>query len=444
MNIAVIGINHQTAPVALLECMALSEARKIEAMLKLLDPPEVGTSAISEVVILNTCGRFEVYFATPKKSMADGIIRVQNFFNQQTQGITQVLTQTENQTENQTETLLNRDAIGAYLYLKTGEDALEHMVQVAVGLDSIVLGEDQIIGQMKAAHHMAQELGCTQRILNVTFRDAIASAKKIKSALKISEIPLSLSYVGVKLMAEVMPLKGKRLLVVGLGEMGLLAIQHAHALGGKITVSNRSKDKIIAIQERYPDIEAVAYDSKAAAISQMDCVITATAAPHMVFTKADFMTVTHEMVVLDLSLPKDVDDQVAELPTIQLINLETLSKTVEQNQAQRQLLVDKAHVLVADHVAKMASWLERASVHTTLKDLGDLVTKSHTDAMSFVDEKLNLDRHQRAIVDKAMQAALKRIVRSPIQNLNSLETQEERDGATYWLQKLFTTHQEDD
>lgn len=426
MNIAVIGINHQTAPVALLECMALSEAKKIEAMLKLLDPPEVGTSAISEVVILNTCGRFEVYFAAPKKRMADGIRHVQNFFNQQTQ------------------TLSNGDAIGSHLYIKIGEEALEHMVQVAVGLDSIVLGEDQIIGQMKAAHHMAQELGCTQRILNVTFRDAIASAKKIKNALKISEIPLSLSYVGVKLMAEVMPLKGKRVLVVGLGEMGLLAIQHAHALGAKITVSNRSKDKIVALQDRYPDIEAVAYDSKTTLIKQMDCVITATAAPHMVFTKSDFMEVNHQMVVLDLSLPKDVDDQVAELPTIQLINLETLSKTVEQNQAQRQLLVDKAHVLVADHVAKMASWLERASVHTTLKDLGDLVSKSHLDAMSFVDEKLSLDRHQRAIVDKAMQAALKRIVRSPIQNLNSLETQEERDAATYWLQKLFATHQEDD
>jgi len=416
--------------------MALSEAKKIEAMLKLLDPLEVGTSAISEVVILNTCGRFEVYFAAPKKSMADGILRIQNFFNQQT------LLFARNQ--NQEHSSINTDGIDLHIYTKVGEDALEHMIQVAVGLDSIVLGEDQIIGQMKAAHHMAQELGCTQRILNVTFRDAVASAKKIKSALKISEIPLSLSYVGVKLMAEVMPLKGKRVLVVGLGEMGLLAIQHAHALGAKITVSNRSKDKILALQGRYPDIEAVAYDNKAAAISQMDCVITATAAPHMVFTKSDFMTVTHQMVVLDLSLPKDVDNQVAELSTIKLINLETLSKTVEQNQEQRQLLVDKAHVLVADHVAKMASWLDRTSVHTTLKDLGGLVSKSHLDAMSFVDEKLKLDRHQRAIVDKAMLAALKRLVRSPIQNLNSLETQEERDGATYWLQKLFTGHQEED
>lgn len=421
MNIAVIGINHQTAPVRLLECMALSEAKQIEAMLNLLDAAEGGQQAVSEVVILNTCGRFEVYFAASKKRMTDGILQVQQFFIRQAK----------------------TEDVVKHLYLKDGESALEHMVQVAVGLDSIVLGEDQIIGQMKAAHHMAKELGCTQRILNVTFRDAISSAKKIKTQLKISEIPLSLSYVGVKIMAELMPLKGKRLLVVGLGEMGLLAIQHAHALGAKITVSNRSKDKITTLQARYPDMASIDYDLKSTVIGQMDGIISATAAPHMVFTKSDFMAVDHQMVVLDLSLPKDVDDQVAELPTVSLINLETLSKTVQQNQAQRQVLVERAHGLVADHVAKMANWLDRTSVHTTLKDLGDLVTKSHLDAMSFVDEKLTLDRHQRAIVDKAMQAALKRVIRGPIQNLNSLETQEEREAATFWLQKLFSSSQEE-
>lgn len=418
MEIGVFGLNHQTAPVAVLEQVAYSEARRVALMLALLD------QGLEEVVALSTCGRTEVYYIAPKARLAA----------------------LSHAVKERLATDSNLANIADYSYEKFGAKALEHMVQVAVGLDSIVLGEDQIIGQMKNAHEAAKSLGCTGRFLNVAFRDAIASAKRIKSELRISEIPLSLSYVGVKAMAAAMgSLKDKSVLVVGLGEMGQLAIANALALGAQVTVTNRSHERIAQLLIQYPEVQQIPYEQHGALLGNYDALITATAAPHLLFFKHQFEGLTQSFVVLDLSLPKDVDDQVATCPLVTLINLDTLAATVEQNKAERLALVNRAHQMVAEHVEKIAQWMEKAHVHYTLKGVGDLLKQSKDDAMAYIDGKVSLDRHQRTLVDKAIEAALKRVVRRPVQMLNQLEDEEERREASRWLHRLLigdedTTH----
>lgn len=414
MEIGVLGLNHQTATVAQLEQVAFSEGKRIDFMLGLLD------AQIAETVLISTCGRTEIYFSV-KKEDTDRAFKV---------------------IQEKLEQVSHLENLEDLCYQKRGAEAIEHLIQVSVGLDSIVLGEDQIIGQMKLAHQVAKDLGCTGRILNVVFRDAIASAKRIKTALKISEIPMSLSYVGVKIMANTMThgdsaLFGKNLLVVGLGEMGQLAIANALALGATVTITNRSLDRINEIEKVYPQVKTMSYELRYTLLSQFDGLIAATAAPHILFTREHFEGIDKPMVLLDLSLPKDIDDQVAELPNITLINLDTLAATVDKNKAQRQQLVEKAHEMISEHVEKIAKWMANAQIHYTLKGINELLKESHDDALKFIDGKAKLDRHQRTLVDKAIEAALKRLVRRPIQLLNQLERESERTDANYWLHKLL-------
>lgn len=415
MEFGVLGLNHSTASVAQLEQVALSEARRIDFMLALIE------KGIDEVVLLSTCGRTEVYFAVKK--------------DQTKRAFTEVLDALK--AVSHLQDLVN------LTYQKQGTKAIEHLIQVAVGLDSIVLGEDQIIGQIKTAHQVAKDMGCTGRILNVIFRDAIAAAKRIKTALKISEIPLSLSYVGVKTMAEVMgSLVNRKLLVVGLGEMGQLAIVNALALGARVSVTNRSLDRLKAISDQYPQVTTMPYEMRYGALGEFDGLIAATAAPHMLFTRDHFEGIKHPMVALDLSLPKDIDDQVASLPHIQLINLDTLAATVDQNKRQRQMLVSQAHQMITGEGNKIAIWLAKAHIYPTIQGIDALVKESHDDALDFIDAKLNLDRHQRALVDRAIEAALKRLVRNPIKALQQIEDEGDRKMATYWLNHLFLGKEE--
>lgn len=410
MNIAVIGLNHQTAPAEIRERAVLTDSGKIEMMTTLLD------EGIHEVVVLNTCGRSECYIAMSKEHLIEGIELVKGYY----------------------QSLLHTEETG-YLYQKTGSDAIEHMVQVAVGLDSIVLGEDQIIGQMKNAYDMAREHGATKRILNVLFRDAISSAKEIKTALKISEIPLSLSYIGVKLLDEKVGLKGKKVLVVGLGEMGRLALENAVALGAHVFVTSRNQLKNEEYLSKYPQICWVDYDEKVEAVKGMDCLISATAAPHTIFTKEDFADTPSKLHILDLSLPRDVDIRVKELEGIELINIDTIQSEAKKNEKKREELILKAHTLVGEQVAVLFKWLEKTKVHETLKDLGTMINDIHSDSMEYLNTKLTISRHEMVVIEKTMKSALKRVVRNPILNLKAIEDEKTREQMVDLLSKLFSS-----
>ena len=197
MNIGVIGINHNLAPINIRENVSFTDVQKIEAINYFLDRD------IDEVVILSTCNRSEIYIQA--KNIDEKIKFLEDFY----------------------ERFFNVADIKEYLFSKKNTSAVEHLFKVASGLDSIVLGEDQILGQVKDAHDFSMQLGSSKKIFNKLFREAINVAKDIKNTTKISHQPLSISYIGVKfIQSKIGKLEGKKALLIGMGKMNKLTIKY--------------------------------------------------------------------------------------------------------------------------------------------------------------------------------------------------------------------------
>ena len=172
MDIGVIGVNHNLAPISIREKVSFTDTRKIEAINTLLDKD------INEIVILSTCNRSEIYIRAT--NIEEKINVVEDFYKD----------------------YFNEEDIKSYLFSKSGKQAINHLFEVTSGLDSIVLGEDQILGQVKDAHEFSMKLGASKKVFNKLFREAVTTAKEIKSTTKISQQPLSISYIGIKLLKE--------------------------------------------------------------------------------------------------------------------------------------------------------------------------------------------------------------------------------------------------
>ena len=197
MNIGVVGVNHNLAPINVREAVSFTDTKKIEAINILLD------KEIEEVVIISTCNRSEIYINAENIDIK--INELSDFYEQ----------------------YFGVKDINKYLFKKTNLEAIQHLFEVTSGLDSLVLGEDQILGQVRDAHEFCMKLGATKKVFNKLFRDAITTSKEIKTITKISQQPLSISYIGVKLLKEkIGSLEGKNALIVGLGKMNLLTLNH--------------------------------------------------------------------------------------------------------------------------------------------------------------------------------------------------------------------------
>jgi glutamyl-tRNA reductase len=417
MEFLVVGLNHRTADVALREGVSFTEGQILSAMDCLLD------QAINEVVILSTCGRCEVYFTASKAESLLAEEQVKQLF--------------QNHSRN--------DGIVDHLYSKRGSDAIEHLIQVSLGLDSIVLGEDQIIGQMKNAHLLALEMGGSKKILNTLFRDGIAAAKRVKSQLKISEIPLSISRLGIGVLTTHFGcLAGKTCGLVGLGEMGNLALNYLLEAGASLTLCGRSKEKLKSMTDKMPDIKTLSFEDRYQLIENHDMIISATAAPHLIFEKAHFMKRLQPLVLLDLSLPRDIDEKVRELPNIVLYNMDDLQRLSEEHMEKRMALTQEALVFLQTDVEKMTQWLEAVKLDEAIKDLNLMIQEIETDTLTYLHQKLDLSHKERLLVDKALHSALKRTIRTPLHNIKRMSRPEDQDRVLQALTLLYHEGGSDD
>lgn len=216
MKVAVVGINHNNTPIEVRERFSFTDTMKIESANLLLD------GSVKEVIIISTCNRSEIYIAS--ENIKKSVDEVRRFYRE----------------------YFKFPSADKYLFQKEERDAVVHLYMVSGGLDSMVLGEDQILGQIRQAMEFSMELNFSRKLLNRLFMDAIAEGKKIRSNLKISEIPLSTSYIGISLLKEKLgSLEGKKALVIGAGKMGTLAIRYLYEEGlEKIYLSNRTHNRI--------------------------------------------------------------------------------------------------------------------------------------------------------------------------------------------------------
>lgn len=336
MNLLLIGLNHRTAPVAVRERLACPPAQLGEATCQLL-----GATQLHEAAILSTCNRVEIYGLTGQITEAAAAIR--RHLHEQHQ-----LT----------------EPIDAHLYELRDRDCVQHLWEVVCGLDSMVLGETEILGQVKNAYQAAQTAGATGMALNRLFQKAFAGAKQIRTHTGITRGSTSVGNVAVELAEKIFrDLKPCTVMVVGTGEMSELAAKSLRSRGaGTIVVCSRSHERAEHLAGQLGG-QAISYDDWPTRFAAVDIVISATAAPHPIITKELLIPLMKQrknrpLFLVDIAVPRDVERACGDLENVYLYDIDDLSKIADENRAARQKEISVAQALIADHMAHYLKWFE--------------------------------------------------------------------------------------
>jgi glutamyl-tRNA reductase len=330
MAFNVLGINHKTAPVALREKVAFSEERLLAALRALRQ--ELG---VAEVVILSTCNRTEVYWA----GSASG------------EELSRWLERHHGD---------NLD-LAPSLYIHQEQRAVEHAFSVASGLDSMVLGEAQILGQLKEAYRVAQEVGSTGPALNKLFQAAFSAAKRVRSETRIGENAVSIASAIVSLARRVYSdLSVHTVLMVGAGEMNALAARHFASAGVKrMVIANRTLVRAQALASEL-EAHAVGLADLGRELAEADIVIACTASLVPLITKGAAEAAIRArrrrpIFMVDLGVPRDIDPAVADLEDVYLFSIDDLQQVIDENRQQREVAAGGARLLIEEEVARFLS-----------------------------------------------------------------------------------------
>jgi len=287
-------------------------------------------AGVSQVLTLSTCNRTEVFF------WGDGVApeTIRSLF---------------------VSTFADVD-LSACLVARTGDAALVYLCRVAAGLESMVLGEYQILGQVKDAHAAALASGHVGKELDRILRDAVSAAKRVKTELDIGAVPPSVCRAGMEIVDRAVGLAGKRVFVIGSGKTGSLAVSFARAAGARsIAVCNRSPERAKKLEERF-GATVVDYAARYDVIAASDVVVSATASPHVV-VKADLVYLSHPVCFLDLAVPRDVEPSLADNPLARLVSIDTIGELAAGDRAERELLTARGMEIVRAAVAEISAWL---------------------------------------------------------------------------------------
>ena len=409
MNIGVVGVNHNLAPISVREGVSFTDLQKIEAINYLLD------KEIEEVVILSTCNRSEIYIQS--KNIKEKIKMIEQFY----------------------ESFFECPDVSNYLFTKSGREAIEHIYNVTSGLDSIVLGEDQILGQVKDAHVFSMQLGASKKIFNKLFREAITTAKNMKSTTKISQQPLSISYIGVRFLEKRLgDLEGKNALVIGVGKMSKLTMKHLEEEKvNTIYVSNRSHGKIKEIQHEYKNIVPIEYKDRYKVLNDVDMVISATASPHMVIKYEEMPKLQKQVYMMDIALPRDIDPKINDIENAEVYDIDDLKKIHDENNEKRKELANIGYEMISESINEFLEWVDSTHIDPTIESLNDKCLEIREDTLEYIFRKLNLDTREKKIIDKMMTSALKRLIREPIINLKQTKDKGKREEYMKLVEELF-------
>ena len=317
--------------------------------------------------------------------------------------------------------------------------AIEHLFKVASGLDSIVLGEDQILGQVKDAHDFSMQLGSSKKIFNKLFREAVNIAKDIKNTTKISHQPLSISYIGIKfLQNKVGNLEGKKALVIGIGKMNRLTMKYLEEEKlDTIYVSNRSHGKVIELESEFKNIVPIRYEDRYKVMNDVDIVISATASPHMIIKYDEMPEIQRKIFMMDIALPRDIDPKINELENIEVYDIDNLKDIHDKNDKKRKELAKIGYEMISEKNIEFTEWLDSIKIDPTIESLNYKCLEIREDTLEYIYRKTNLNNRDKKIIDKMLTSALKRLIREPIINLKQTKDKGKREEYIKLVEELF-------
>jgi|ERR1043166_10903 glutamyl-tRNA reductase len=329
MKLFVAGLSYKTAPVELREKLAVHPTRLRCCGCRL----KLGGN-LSEVVLLSTCNRVEIYGVTP---------RVNGNIHRMFQDLS-----------------ASEADFAPHLYIKEGAEAVEHLFSVAGGLDSMVIGETEITGQVKQAYQAAQEAKLTGRMTNRLFQTALQTAKEIRTQTQIGRGATSVGSVAVELAERIFDkdLSEKTVMIIGAGKMGEVCVRHLAKKGARsVIVSNRSYERAVKLASEFGG-RAVRFDDSLKGLAEADIVVSSTGSPQTILHRADVESVlpsrrSRPLFLIDIAVPRDIAPEVQELPNVYLYNVDHLEAIVRENVAHREQELARCRAIVCERSAAL-------------------------------------------------------------------------------------------
>ncbi|KJH71949.1 glutamyl-tRNA reductase [Aliterella atlantica] len=419
MNIAVVGLSHKTAPVEVREKLSIPEPQMESAIAHLCSYPH-----IEEVAILSTCNRLEIYIVT--RETEQGIREVNQFLAEHSK--------------------LPIPALRQHLFVLLHQDAVMHVMRVAAGLDSLVLGEGQILSQIKQTHKLGQQYNGIKSILNKLFKQAITAGKRVRSETSIGTGAVSISSAAVELaQMKVQNLAACRVTIIGAGKMSRLLVQHLLSKGAvEITILNRSRQRAEELVSQFSQVtlQIQPIAEMMATVAMSDLVFTSTAATDPLLDRAKLeaaLEPNRSLMVFDISVPRNVHADVNGLENVQAFNVDDLKAVVAQNHASRRKVAMEAEKLLEEEVAAFDSWwrsLETVSTIRCLWDKAEAIREQELEkALSRLGSEF-AEKHQE-VVEALARGIVNKILHDPMVQLRAEQDIEARRRCMQSLQMLF-------
>lgn len=417
MHILVVSVNYRTAPVEFREKLTFQAAELERAMTTLQNQ-----KSVLENVIVSTCNRTEIYAVVDQ--LHTGRYYIKKFLADWFQ--------------------LEIEEVAPYLTIFEQDGAIDHLFRVTCGLDSMVVGETQILGQIKDSFLEAQQVKATGTIFNELFKQVITLAKRAHSETTIGESAMSVSYAAVELGKKIFgELTDCHVLILGAGKMGELALQNLYGSGArKVTVMNRTLSKAEVMAEKYMG-HAKSLSELQCALLEADILISSTGASEYVITK-EMMTKVEKMrsgrplFMVDIAVPRDIDPAIDELEGSFLYDIDDLQGVVEANRAERLKEAEKIQFMIEEEIVLFKTWLSTLGVVPLISALRDKALAIQSETMVSLERKIpNLSDREKKVISKHTKSIINQLLKDPILVAKEIAAEEGASEKLALFAKIF-------
>lgn len=405
MNIFITGINYKTAPVDVREVLSFNSAQLDNALHEIRNIP-----GVKECVILSTCNRTEVYVYSGEYAICRDVL--ESFIC----------------------SIKDADVFTfkKHFYRYEGSRAVKHLFKVACGLDSQVLGEDQILGQVKSAHELSLDKGSSGVVLNTLFREAVTAAKKIKTDTGLSRNSISIGSIAVKLLERIFgnELSQKTVTVIGAGKISTIALKNLIERKVKdLYITNRTHGKALDLTKLCEGINVVEYQNRYKQIAMSDIVISSTSSPHYTVTEdmlKKALKPGQKLLFIDLAVPRDIDDSVREIEGITLYDIDDLKVEIDSSIDKRMAEAKKAEEIVNEFIVDFERWYGFRQVLPVVKEIQRFSDEYLEEKIkTAIDRLKSTSDEDKTIVEQAMKNVVNGLLDKMVYGIRECSTREE-------------------
>ncbi|PIC63827.1 glutamyl-tRNA reductase [Sporosarcina sp. P13] len=417
MYTVVVGVNHRTAPVEIREKLSFVETELPQAMQTLQQQ-----KSILENIIISTCNRTEIYAVVDQIHTGRYYIKrfLADWFS------------------------IPIEEFSTHLIIHEEDGAIEHLLRVTAGIDSMVLGETQILGQVRSSFLAAQEIGTTGTVFNELFKQAITTAKKAHTDTAIGENAVSVSYAAVELGKKIFgSLKNKHIVILGAGKMGELAVKNLQGSGvGKITVINRTFSKAELLAAKF-DGEAKSMQELQCLLLEADILISSTGSTDYVidYELMGFVEKLRKgkpLFLVDIAVPRDLDPKIGDLANMFLYDIDDLQGIVEENLAERKRAADEIGLMIESEVVAFKEWLSTLGVVPMISALRKKASRIQSETMLSIENKIpDLTEREKKVLNKHTKSIINQLLKEPILQAKELSTDKKAVEKLALFEQIF-------